>query len=80
VSHDRYESAVAEPFKGPGQADYKSAQDYRTGANVAFVAGGVVAAAGTVWGLIDLLGTKRRPTPRVGVVTAPRFVGLAGWF
>lgn len=79
ISRGRYDSAVSDAFKAPAEADYKSAQGFATAANVAFVAGGVVAAAGTTWGLVDVL---RRPASSGGValLLAPRFVGVSGSF
>jgi tetratricopeptide (TPR) repeat protein len=76
VSHAHYVDARDEPFKAPASADYSSAQSFATGANVAFVAGGVVAAAGLVWGLVDVLGKRGHEAPGVGFTGN----GIAGCF
>jgi anti-sigma factor RsiW len=81
VSHDHYASAVSEPFKSPAEADYAAARNFANGANAAFVAGGVIAAAGASWGLISLFsGTKTPAHPAAEAVVSPRFVGLTGRF
>jgi tetratricopeptide (TPR) repeat protein len=80
VSHGRYEDAVSDVYKGPAQSDYSAAQTYATGANVAFVAGGVLAAAGVAWLLVDRLTRHDRAaaTGQVGgAVLQPAPNGLA---
>jgi tetratricopeptide (TPR) repeat protein len=80
ISRARYDSAVGDAFKAPAEADYKSAQGFATAANVAFVAGGVVAAAGTTWGLASVLGSRPASPHGVAVLLAPQFVGVSGSF
>jgi tetratricopeptide (TPR) repeat protein len=57
LSHNRYESAVGDAYRGPAQSDYSAAQTNANVANGAFIAGGVLVAAGAIWLLVDRLTT-----------------------
>ncbi len=81
LSHGRYVDARDDTFRAPASADYSGAQTLATGANVAFVAGGVFAAAGLFWGLVDVLGKRASSTASDA---SPRLTftgsGIAGHF
>jgi hypothetical protein len=50
-----------------------------TGANVAFAVGGSLAAAGTVWGIVDLAAAPKTPRP-LAVSVGPGRLQLSGRF
>jgi hypothetical protein len=67
LSHGHYVDARDEPLRTPAETEYSSAQSFATGANVAFIVGGVLAAAGLAWGLVDVLGKRAHRPPTVGL-------------
>ena len=85
LARSRYEDAVNEPFKGPAEAKYASAQSDATIANVAFVAGGVLGAAGIAWGLLELR-ARRHDGPQgtaafgASITLGWETIGVAGRF
>jgi tetratricopeptide (TPR) repeat protein len=68
----QHASAENAPGVASAMSEQGKASSLATGANVAFVAGGVVAAAGVVWGLLDLRASihQREVTASVGLGTA----------
>jgi tetratricopeptide (TPR) repeat protein len=58
LSHDQYTDSVAAPYIGPARNDYGNATNYATYANIAFVSGGILTAAGVAWGLLDLRASR----------------------
>jgi tetratricopeptide (TPR) repeat protein len=54
LSDDAHNEAVAAPVHRDAVALQQSAYDYASGANAAFIAGGVIAVAGLVWGIVSI--------------------------
>lgn len=79
LSQGAYNSAVGEPFIAPANRDYSNAVDFANVANVAFVVGGVVAAAGIVWEIVQLASNAKESTS-VGVSFGPCGVRVVGSF
>jgi tetratricopeptide (TPR) repeat protein len=67
VALSRHSDAEANPQGKASAAQQGQAQTFATGADIAFVSGGVVAAAGIVWGIVDVF----RGTPRVDTGVRP---------
>lgn len=80
ISRSHYQSAVDEPYRAPAAASYASAKTYATAANVGLVVGGVVAAGGLTWGLVQWHGTRSSSSSssRLDLVVAPSSVALFG--
>lgn len=65
---DRADEAAAAPTQVDAVGTLSEARDLATGANIAFAAGGIVAAAGIVWGIVEMVhgtGTERPATIEV---------------
>ncbi len=77
VSGRRHDAAVREPVQTVAQDKQDEASTFATGATIAFVAGGVVAAAGLTW-----LGIRAfTPSPRgVALLPGPTSLTLKGTF
>jgi tetratricopeptide (TPR) repeat protein len=73
----RHSSAVSEPRVTTADSLQGTARNFATAANVAFVAGGVVAAAGLVWIGVDVLRTGSG-RGRVALALSPWGFTLAG--
>jgi tetratricopeptide (TPR) repeat protein len=54
MSQKKHADARDEPAQLTAEADQKDAKSLATGASIAFIAGGIVAGVGVVWGVIDL--------------------------
>jgi tetratricopeptide (TPR) repeat protein len=80
ISRARYQSAVDEPYRAPAAASYASAKTYATAANVGLVAGGVVAAGGLTWGLVQWQSTRSSSpgSSRLDLFVAPSSVAFVG--
>ncbi|HEY6461639.1 MAG TPA: tetratricopeptide repeat protein [Polyangiaceae bacterium] len=74
VSHGKYEDAVGDAYRGPAESDYRTAQSFATGANVAFVAGGVLTAASVVWLVVERL-SRHEAAPASPAVVVGAFPG-----
>lgn len=61
LSRNSYQAAVDEPYRAPAQKEYDTARTDALVANVAFVAGGVLAAGGLAWGVVDLVLSRKKP-------------------
>ena len=77
VSRGRHDAAVAEPVQTVAQGKQDDASTFATGATIAFIAGGVVTAAGLTW-----LGVRTfRPSSRgVALLPGPASLALRGTF
>jgi tetratricopeptide (TPR) repeat protein len=77
VSRGRHDAAVREPVQAAAQDKQDAASTFATGATVAFIAGGVVTAAGLTW-----LGIRAfTPSPRgVALLPGPGTLSLTGTF
>ncbi len=85
LSRNHYDDAVADAYRGPATVDYAAARSYAMAANVAFGVGAAVAAAGVVWGVVDLLSLRTGPGPKpsalvVGPLPGGAFAGAGGRF
>ena len=60
--------------------DQGDALGFATAANVAFIAGGVIAGVGIAWGIVDVLTSRRRTrtTATVRLVIGPTSLGVVG--
>jgi tetratricopeptide (TPR) repeat protein len=78
IALSRHQSAVQDPFRASALARQASANQYATGANVAYAVGGALLAGGAVWIWID----HRSPAPSVawGLSVAPGSVIVWGDF
>ena len=75
MANDKHDDAVAEPSALAAQDLQSSAEALVVAANLAFIAGGLVAAAGLAWGITDL----SKPSA-AEVVLTPNGVMLRGRF
>lgn len=85
LSGSREDDASAPATSALDAAELQSeAQTLATGANIAFVAGGAVALAGVVWGIVDLTTSGPQPAPaassQVVLRVAPGWAGVTGRF
>lgn len=76
VSRGKHDAAVSEPVQTLAQDKQDSASTLATGATIAFIAGGVVVAAGLTWLGIRAL----RPSRGVALCPGPGTIALAGTF
>jgi tetratricopeptide (TPR) repeat protein len=63
----RHSAAVSDPDASAAQSEQNQAKTFATVANVAFVTGGVLAAAGVVWGIVDVRAAARSGRVRASV-------------
>jgi tetratricopeptide (TPR) repeat protein len=77
VAIARHEDAVAEPEGLRATEIQSDAEGYVVASNIALIAGGVVTAAGLVWGLSDVLGSRAAPPPAKRAVSYQVEVGAA---
>ncbi len=76
LAKSRHEDAVNERAQATAQDEQNAAQSLATGATIAFVAGGIVTAAGLTW-----LGIRAfTPAQRVSVLAGPGSVIVKGTF
>lgn len=75
VASTRDSASRSAPSQRDAVALRGEAEGLATAANVVLVSGAVVAAAGVVWGVLDLTSA-----PEVGVTITPQSVGIAGRF
>lgn len=85
VAQSKHRDAQDQLSVGDAQRLQDSAHSYATGANVAFLVGGVLTAAGLVWGIVDLTshGSKREGRAAegwVGVGVTPSALTFRGAF
>jgi hypothetical protein len=78
VAKGKHEDAVAEPQALEAMELQEGAEDFALGANIALIAGGIVAAGGVAWGIVDLASSSSGPS--VGAAFGPRGVLLTGSF
>lgn len=77
LSQGAHDEAVTEPEHRRAVELQQSAYDLATGANAAFVAGGVIALAGLVWGLVSIASSRDGSDERALRLTPN---GVAGVF
>jgi tetratricopeptide (TPR) repeat protein len=79
VAQGRHRDAAAEPVQRTAADRQASAESLMTAANVALVAGGVIAAAGVVWWIVDARRSRSEsaPPPRAALRVGPGAVELA---
>ncbi len=78
LSQDLASQAAAEPVQVEAVALHSDAQTFATVANVLYVAGGVIAGAGLVWGVVSLTSGDGDAQARLEV--GPGSVGVRGTF
>jgi tetratricopeptide (TPR) repeat protein len=76
-SANRHRDAIADTAQTIAEHDQDAAKSLATAANVAFIAGGVAAAIGVVWGLLDLRAVAASRSASLAPWAAPGAVGLA---
>jgi tetratricopeptide (TPR) repeat protein len=79
LARERHRQAVDEPSAMVAHQRSTAAQSFATGANVAFVAGGVFLAAGTTWAVWDWR-SRSASSRRVAVHVGPAAVSLEARF
>ena len=84
VANSRHESAKDEPVAKKAASLQDQAEDYALAANVALVAGGVLATAGATWGIIVLSSSSHSNSssrrPRTHVAVGPASVRFSTQF
>lgn len=82
MAADKHTLAVDEPVQTTAKELDDRAQGFALGANIAFAAGGAVALAGLVWGIVDVatLGEKTKPDVVVGPSAERAGVVITGTF
>ncbi len=81
VAKGRHDDALAEPEGKKSVEIQDGAETVALGASIALIAGGVLAAAGTVWGIVDIAGSGSSPSsPRVSGAIGLGSVALRGRF
>jgi tetratricopeptide (TPR) repeat protein len=78
LASGKHDDAVEEPRAEPALELQGQAEDFALVANVMLIAGGVVAAGGTIWGIVDAAGSSSSGDVRVGV--APHGIAITGSF
>lgn len=58
LSDEAHSNAVAAPVHADAVALQQQAYDYASGANAAFIAGGVIAIAGVIWGIVSVVSSS----------------------
>jgi tetratricopeptide (TPR) repeat protein len=71
---ERGDAAAREPVQATAAGTLAEARDLATGANAAFVVGGVLALAGVAWGIVEVTGSGER---EVAVEVSPTFGGVS---
>ena len=75
LSQASRDEAVADPVHTSAMESFATAEDQAVLANVLFVAGGVIAAVGVVWAIVDLAGDSEGESD-VAVVVGPMSVSV----
>jgi len=79
MARARHDDAVADPTQRGAEEKQASAESLMGAANVTLVAGGVVAAAGVVWWIIDATSGRpasRRPAATLHIGAGAAFVSV----
>lgn len=82
MAADNHALAMDEPVQTTAKELDDRAQTFALGANIAFAAGGAVALAGLVWGIVDVatLGEETKPDVIVGPSVSARGISISGRF
>ncbi len=80
VAGSKHDAAVTEPTQVAAQDKQDRAESFATGSTVAFIAGGVVTAAGLAWLGIRILSSSSTTTARVSVMAGPCALLVRGTF
>jgi tetratricopeptide (TPR) repeat protein len=80
VAAAKRDDAAADPSGRSAQKLESSAQSLATGANVAFIAGGAVAAGGIAWGIVDLVSAPKPAARGAAVRIGPASLTVEGRF
>jgi tetratricopeptide (TPR) repeat protein len=80
VASIRHDDAVNEAAQRPAQEKQDQAETFATGATIAFITGGVVAAGGLTWLGIRAFGTSSRGGASVRLLPGPGALTLSGRF
>ncbi|MEM9191912.1 MAG: tetratricopeptide repeat protein [Myxococcota bacterium] len=79
MANSSHDDAVAEASFVPAQEAQDEAERNATIANITLIAGGIVAGAGLVWGIIDVLSSGGEPEERsIDVALSPTGVSVSG--
>ena len=82
VARGRHDDAVKDPTQRGAMDKQASAESLMGAANVTLIAGGVIAAAGVVWWIVDARADRSAPprAPAAALRIGPGSVGFAGTF
>jgi hypothetical protein len=78
MAKSKESAGVSDHSQADAIVDRDNGKTLATIANVGFIAGGVLVAAGAVWWVLDRPSTKR--PAKVGIALGPSFMTIAGTF